>query len=253
VSEEPWYRTFFGEHYLRLYTPALTPERTAREVEGVLRLLGLPPGSRILDLCCGHGRHAVPLAAQGYEVTGQDLSELFLARARDEAEAEGVRVHWVQGDMREIPFQEEFDAVLNLFTAFGYLESDEEDQKVLRQVHQALQPGGLFLMELINRDGLMRRYRPHEITRFEDGLIQLDEGEFDLLGGRNHVRVTLIYPDGRRDEYRHDERIYTASELARMLMEAGLELKAAYGGLDGSPLTLESRRLVLVSRKPAAS
>src|SRR5262249_12669661 len=156
----PWYHEFFGEDYLRIYAHTLAPERTAQEVEGIVRLLALPPGSSILDLCCGHGRHSIPLAQRGYQVTGQDLSEFFLQRAQVDAQVEGVSVRWVRGDMREIPFANEFDAVINIFTAFGYFESEAEDQKVLRQVHRALKPGGRFLLELKHREDVMRHYRP---------------------------------------------------------------------------------------------
>ncbi|MBI3973420.1 MAG: class I SAM-dependent methyltransferase [Chloroflexi bacterium] len=252
--ERPWYETFFGEDYLRIYDPFLPPERTAQEVDGIVRLLGaagLAEGSAILDLACGHGRHAVPLAQRGYRVTGQDLSEVFLRRAEVHARAQGVDVRWVHGDMRHIPFEHEFDAVINIFTAFGYLESEEEDERVLREVHKALKPGGLFLLETMFREALMRQYQPHGISRRDDGLIVLEERRFDLLTNRNHVRVTLISPEGRRTEYTHAARIYTPAELVHMGAAAGLELAADYGGLDGSPLTLNSRRLVLVWRKPA--
>ncbi len=76
-----WYEEFFGERYLAEYAGLITAERTALEVEAAVALLGLPPGARILDLCCGHGRHAVELAARGYRVCGQDLCPLFLERA----------------------------------------------------------------------------------------------------------------------------------------------------------------------------
>ncbi len=89
MSNTPWYKTFFGEDYLRIYD-FLTPERTEREVEGIVNLLALPPGSSILDLCCGHGRHAIALAKRGYQITGQDLSEVFLRHAQAEADAQGV-------------------------------------------------------------------------------------------------------------------------------------------------------------------
>jgi len=249
ISESPWYRTFFGEDYLRIYQ-FLTPERTEREVEGIVKLLGLPKGRAILDLCCGHGRHTVSLAKQGYRMTGQDLSMVFLKHAREAAEAQGVAVQWVESDMRQIPFEEEFDAVINIFTAFGYFESEEEDQRVLHQVSKALKPGGLFLLEMMQREFLMRNFAPSLIDRHADGLIVLEEREFDLLTSRSNVLVTMIFPDGERREYRHAARVYTLTELVRMLALAGLHVQACYGGLDGSELSLNSRRLVVVARKP---
>src|SRR6266498_2542478 len=134
VTATPWYASFFGEEYFHIYGSMLSDERTAREVEGIVKLLALPPGSHILDLACGHGRHAVPLAQRGYRVTGQDLSQLFLEHAEAAARAAGVDVRWVHGDMRVIPFDAEFDAVTNIFTAFGYFDTEDEDLQVLRQV-----------------------------------------------------------------------------------------------------------------------
>lgn len=249
MDTPPWYASFFGEEYFRIYGSMLSDERTAREVEGIAQLLALAPGSAILDLACGHGRHAIPLAERGYRVTGQDLSDVFLSRARVDANARGVEVRWVHSDMREIPFESEFDAVINIFTAFGYLENDAENQRVLHQVHKALRPGGNFLIETRQRDGLVRRFQPFGVTRHEDGLLVTEERRFDQRTGRAVVRVTLIYPDGRRTETGHEARVYTLTELEAMLQGAGLDLQATYGGLDGSPLTLESR-LVLIAQKP---
>ena len=251
VTTTPWYVSFFGEAYFDIYGTLLSDERTTGEVEGIVKLLALPPGSHILDLACGHGRHAIPLAEQGYRVTGQDLSEIFLDRARADAQARGVKVNWVHSDMREIPFVDEFDAIINIFTAFGYLESDAEDQRVLHQVQKALRPGGRFLLELMHRDALLRWFQPFGVSRREDGLMVVKDRRFDQRTGRNAVRVTLIYPDGRRAELGHDARIYTLTELAGMLARSVLDIQATYGGLDGSPLTLDSRRLVVIAQKRA--
>lgn len=251
MDEQPWWQQLFGEDYLRAWGPVLPPERTEREVEGILRLLDLPSGSRILDLCCGHGRHAVALAGRGYQVTGQDLSEPFLRGAREAAAARGVAVAWVHGDMRRIPFEDEFDAVLNLFTAFGYFDREEENQQVLEQVAKALRPGGVFLLDFINRERVVREHRPHIISRHDDGLIVLDEGEIDLLAGRTERRVTLLFPGGARREYRHSVRIYTLVELVRMLASAGLELTGYWGDLDGGEFGLGSQRLVIQARRAA--
>jgi len=250
MTDRPWYEQFFGEDYLRMYLPNLPDVQTEEQVEAMLALLGLPPGASLLDLCCGHGRHAVRFAARGLRVTGQDLSELFLERARAEADRRSVEVRWVHGDMREIPFESEFDAVINYFTAFGYLEDEEEDLKVLRQVAKALKPGGRFLLETMHRDNLLRRFLPSSVTRHEDGLMVIEERKIDVLTSRINSRATLLEPDGSRTERRNSLRLYTLRELTRMLSAAGLEVEKACGGLDGSPATLDSTRLVLISRRP---
>jgi SAM-dependent methyltransferase len=251
LATSAWYVTYFGEQYFDIYGPMLSEERTTREVEGIIRLLDVPQGSRILDLACGHGRHAIPLAQRGYQITGLDLSEVFLDRARAEAQARGVTIRWVHSDMREIPFADEFDAIINIFTAFGYFENDAEDQQVLHQVHKALRPGGHFVLDLMHRDALVRGFQPFDVIRRDNGLVVTEERHFDQLAGQTTVRVTLFYSDGRRTELGHVVRSYTLTELAEMLRRSALEVQATYGGLDGSPLTLDSRRLVVVAQKRA--
>ncbi|GAC1358635.1 MAG: class I SAM-dependent methyltransferase [Ktedonobacteraceae bacterium] len=248
MSDIPWYITFFGEDYLRLYSPFLPPQKTAREVKDIVSLLNLPVGSSILDLCCGYGRHAIPLAMQGYLMTGLDLSAVFLQQARTTAGQQGVEIRWLQSDMRTIPFVSEFDAIINIFTSFGYLQNEAEDQIVLQQVQKALKPGGSFLLETVHQARVVRTISPHGITRYDDDLIVLEERHIDLLTSRNEVRVSLLHPEGKRTEHRQSMRIYTLTELVRMLASAGLQVQAYYGGLEGGPLTLDSR-LVLLARK----
>src|SRR5437016_12854634 len=116
-----WWRTWFGPRYLELYDETLT-ERTPAEIDRLEALLQLHPPRRILDLPCGQGRHAIELARRGYEVTGVDLSPYMLAVAKERAEANGVGVRWLAGDMREPLPGEVFDLVLNLFTSLGYFD-----------------------------------------------------------------------------------------------------------------------------------
>jgi len=252
-SDDAWYRVYFDEHYLHRYRPLLTDERSEREVDGIVDLLGLEPGDRVLDLACGHGRHAIRLARRGLRVTGFDLSEVFLERARADARTEGLAIDYVHGDMRELPWEGAFDAVINVFTAFGYLEDDAEDAKALQAVGRALRPGGRLLQETLHRDGLTPRFLSSYVERLDDGLITLHEHRLDLAAGGVEDTVTEIEVDGRRIVRRTWVRLYTVPEFRRMYEAAGLSLDAAYGGLDGGELTLASRRLVLVGSKPPAT
>ena len=147
----------FDEDYLYFYEEMLSPERTAAEVEQVAELLG--PREHVLDCPCGHGRISNALAEHGYRVTGIDQSELFLDRARTDAEARGVDVEYVHGDMRELPWKDRFDGVLNWFTSFGYFD-DETNRAVLRQFHDVLHPGGRLVMETQNPARLFRIFLP---------------------------------------------------------------------------------------------
>ena len=120
-AERPWYVDFFGDDYRIAYRSTLTDDRSDEETAFVAWTLGLSTGQEVLDLCCGHGRHALRLAQAGMKVTGLDLSEQYLAEARDAADREGVALELVRGDMRHIPYVLRFDAVINMFSAFWYL------------------------------------------------------------------------------------------------------------------------------------
>lgn len=248
LDEQPWYTGFFDDDYLRVFGPVLPAERTAAEVNGAVELLELAPGARLLDLCCGQGRHAVPLAQLGYRVTGLDLSRALLARAAAAAGRQSQRVGLVEADMRRLPFADgSFDAVLNLFHAFGYLEDEAQDELVLGEVARVLGPGGRFLQEVANREALVRGWHDSEIARHDDGLIVLQERALDLRTSRDVVRYTLLAADGRRTTREASIRLYTLTELEAMLGRAGLELLAVFGDLDGGPLELDSSCLVTLS------
>jgi SAM-dependent methyltransferase len=251
MSETIWFEDFFGVDYFAIYEDVLPPERTAAEVKNILALLDLPPGARVLDMACGHGRHAIPLALLGYQVTGFDLSEVFLERARADAEAAGASVRWLHGDMRELPFDGEFDAVINIFTAFGYFEDPADDLRVLRGVRSALRPGGRFLLETLHRDGLVARFAPRSFEKTTSGAIVLHERRWDLVGDVIVDEVTLIRPDGTRRNFTTRVRLHSLDEFLALLRQADLEPEGWYGGLDAGELGLNSRRLAIISRRPS--
>ena len=168
-SNTPWYVDFFGSDYQEAYGHIFTKERTEKEVLFVERTLGLSSNSRLLDLCCGQGRHSVLLASHGLKVTGQDLSREYLEQAGRSAKEQGVHLDLLCKDMRDIPFKDHFDAVINMFSAFGYLESDEENLKVLKAVREALKPGGRVLLDMINREWVVSNYDQSDWRQGEDG------------------------------------------------------------------------------------
>jgi SAM-dependent methyltransferase len=241
---------FFREgFYHRAWAPGERFERAEREVDFMVGALSLPSGASVLDLCCGEGRHAVELALRGYRMSGLDLSAFHLRLARQAAKDAGVSVRWHRADMRDLPWEDEFDAVINVFTSFGYLESDEEDFKVLMAVARALKPGGRFLLDTINREMLVRHWETHRWQEGADGTLRLEDRRFDFLGGRQRNRVLSIHPDGTRREREIDLRMYTLKELADMLSRAGLVVRQTWGGFDGRDYGLDTLRMIVLSEK----
>jgi SAM-dependent methyltransferase len=235
----------FDDDYLYFYEELLTPERTAAEVDLIWRLLELEPGLELLDLACGHGRIANPLAERGVRVTGLDATPLFLELARADAVERGVEVEYVEGDMRSIPWSGRFDRVLNWFTSFGYF-GDDDNRHVLHEAHEALKPGGLLAVEVSHRDNLLGRYLEEVVTeRGDDRMI--DRHRFDVETSRSHDERTIIRGDKQRT-FEFSVRMLTAAELRDWMLDAGFSETHAFGE-DGEPLTLEHRRMTVVAGK----
>ncbi len=243
---KPWWETFFGPDYLKQYEHR--EAATAAEVDGVEKILHLRPGCRILDLACGAGRHSVELARRGYEVVGFDLSPALLKAARVTAKAANVRVSFVRGDMRDLPQRNEFDAVINMFSSFGYFEDAEDDGKALAGVARALRVRGKFLMERFNREALAYELPLQGWRVLEDGSIILQEDAFDPLRGRYDTRQIVVDRKGTR-EHQGSVRAYTLPELKALFDGAGLYIHRVLGGLDLSPYRARSRRIVLYAVK----
>jgi SAM-dependent methyltransferase len=244
----PWYRAFYGRDYLQALGPSLT--NSEKEAEFAATTLGMKPGDQVLDLCCGQGRHALILAARGIAITGQDQSAEYLADARIAAEHMNIELPLVQSDMRDIPFENRFDCVINMFTSFGYFDTDDDDRKVLREIARALKPGGQVLIDLINRDWVVANNESADRRVNEDGTVVLEQRNLNLQTNRNEVSFTFIDPDGtRRKSFGHRIHLYTLDEIVQMMRQAGLEFLRAYGGFDSEPFSPTTRRMIVVARK----
>lgn len=235
--------SLFDEDYLYFYGDILSA-RQAGEIDVIWRLLGLQPGMEVLDLACGHGRIANELAARGCAVTGLDATALFIEMARKDAAERGLTVTYVHGDMRTLPWTRRFDRVVNWFTAFGYFD-DDGNREVLAQVARALRPGGVFALEMNNRDFVLRRSQPSSVHE-RDGNLLIDRHRYEVPTGRM-LTERLIVRDGHVRRVPFFVRYFTYTELRDWLVAAGF---AAVDGYDdsGNELTLDSRRMIVVAR-----
>ena len=243
-----WWKKYFSEDYLKLYRH--DEGESSREVSAVVRMLQLQKGQKVLDLACGFGRHSVILAQNGMNVTGYDLSDSFLKKAGEIADSLMVGLELKQGDMREIPYVEEFDAVINMFTAFGFFDREEEDLQVLKGVHRALRPGGQFLMDVINREFALADVN-HRRWTVENSSYLLEERFFDYFNSRLDLNNRLILHSGEVKEANYSIRLYTLTEMLDMFNKAGLVLTDVYGNFDGELYNAKSPRMILVASKEA--
>lgn len=241
-----WWQKFFDEHYLKVYEEL--ERASSREVKSIIRMMDLKPKAKILDLCCGYGRHSIELAQRGFKVTGYDLSDFFLNKAKNDSAVSGLKISYVKGDMRKLPFESRFDAVINIFTSFGYFDRERDDLKVLKGVCKALKDRGLFLLDLKNREHLIRNFQRRR-WRPEKDFIMLEDNFFDLFTSRWESTRTLVFSNGKRAEHSISMRLYSFAEILILLKKAGFVLESVYGDFDFGEYSLDSPRMILICRK----
>jgi SAM-dependent methyltransferase len=238
------------ELWAALEETLFNPERLQMapgDVDGVVRLLGLQPGARILDLCCGPGRHAVELAGRGYAVTGVDRNPAYLDRAREAAGEAGVELELVRADMREFVRPGAFDAVINLYTSFGYFEDDDQDLRVLQNVKTSLAAGGAALLDLQGKESMALSFEERRWS--EVGGVHLLQHTRAIDDWTRVESRWVLVRDGEQKEFVIRLRMYSASELKRLFRCAGFGQVAVFGSLDGVPYDHRARRLVAVARR----
>ncbi|MDP9036564.1 MAG: methyltransferase domain-containing protein [Myxococcota bacterium] len=243
-----WWEELFNDDYLRT-TERMTDEQIAREVDFIEDSLSVERGGAVLDLACGTGRHGIELARRGYQVVAFDLSLAMLARAGDEAQERETKLNFVQGDMREMTFDEQFDGVYCWNTSFGYFEEDKNAQ-VIDRVRRALKGGGLLLLDVVNRDFLTRQ--SPSLAWFEgDGCVCMDEMNVDFITSRMRVKRTMMLDDGRSREIDYSMRVYSLHELGKILHEHGFKVCEVSGriGTPGVYFGNESSRTIILAEK----
>ncbi len=217
------------------------------EVNNIIDLLHLKRGSKILDLCCGVGRHSLEFARRGYSVTGVDLTGIYLREARRKAKHEGLAIKFFQQDMRQFRRTNTFDAVINLFTSFGYFATQKDDVRVAEHMYTSLRKGGFFVIELMGKEVLARIFRPRDWYEHEGTIIMEERtpsNDWSTLENR-----WIILTGKRKKEFRFRLRFYAASELTALLRQVGFRKTDVYGDLAGAPYDSKATRLIAVARK----
>lgn len=249
--ESTWWSDIFTEDYFRTL-PKNFHKQTLREVEFIVDRLGLEPGARLLDLCCGFGRHTMELAKRDFDLVGLDLAMPLLQKALNEAQRRSLSIKFVHGDMRELSFESVFDGIFNVQTSFGYFD-DQTNFKVLQGILRALKPGGRFLVEVINRDFVMDEI-PMRIWWEGTECLILEEVDFDHDRSLLLVKRSFVFEDSGREPWEQliQVRLYSSHELRNLMKRAGFEVielsgdwtypKAFFGAA--------SQRVILVAERP---
>ncbi len=231
-----WAQGYYGELYLDSVQDLLTPQLSALEAAVIARLLGLAPGQRVLDLACGHGRHARALASRVGELVGLDRSAAYLRRARSEAAAgEAAAPRLVQGDLRALPFAAgAFDAIYSWYASL-FMFDEPGNVAALAELRRVLRRGGRALVH--HGNPLRLAGDPVASTRrtLPGGAVVEERARFDPRTGVERARRRLVRPDGPALEGEATLRYYRPDEWGPLADAAGLALVAVTSttGLDG--------------------
>lgn len=242
-----WFKHWFADElYMHLYA-----HRDAEEARQAIDLFqnttSLKSGTGpLLDLACGTGRHAFELARRGYHVIAADLSPTLIADAQRKTRRFSSTLQLVRADMRHIPLSASVVAVLQLFTAFGYFPTDEENLSVLRQVRGCLRSGGWYMLDFLNAAGLSHTLEPYTRTEIDGATI---EQVRKIEHGRVEKRI-VVQSGGRKKEFRESVRLFTLEDFRRMLPQYGFSLESVFGSYRGDPYGPSSPRCIMFARVP---
>ncbi len=238
-----WYKNWFGNEYLTLYA-----HRDEQEAKKLIKLvnsnINIESDARIIDLCCGQGRHARILANMGFKVVGVDLSRTLLESAKYK-NSHSENAQFVQADMRCLPFTGSFDLLLNLFTSFGYFDSDEKNQSVFSQFAQVLKHDGRFVFDYMNDKHVRDNLISHQNEEIGNINIELERYISDE---RVQKKITM-YQDDKKSVFFESVKMYSPEKIQDMMRQSGLSVDKIIGDYDDSAFLTYSPRLIIIGSK----
>ena len=256
MSKKQWYETLF-ENYGQKYDNESFTQGTLGECDFIEQELGFNKSLKILDIGCGTGRHSIELTRRGYQVTGVDLSESQINRAKEKADEQKLKIDFFQGDARNLPFDEEFDIALMLCEGgFPLMETDEMNFEILRSAGRSLKPKGKLIFTTLN--GLFPLY--HSVEEFcagnsTEGNATYRSNTFDLMTFRDHNITEVEDDSGKLITLDCNERYYVPSEITWLLKSLGFVRIDIFGAKLGAfsrndKLTTEDFEMLVIGELP---
>jgi SAM-dependent methyltransferase len=222
-------------------------EGTTGEIDRLITLMDIKKDAKILDLCCGTGRHSLELARRGYDVVGVDITKEYLEIARKQAHSEGLNINFVRNDMRRFCQIEAFDAVINMYTAFGYFEDIADDKRVLDNVYCSLRKGGKMLIDIIGKEIVAKNFIEREWHKSNDNIF-LRESKISRNWSWCENKWMML-ENGKLREFEFGHRLYSAAELIAFLKDCGFGPVNIYGDLAGADYDHNANRLIAIAEK----
>jgi len=250
-----WYESLF-ENYAQKYDKECFVQGTLGECDFIEQEISRDKSLKIIDIGCGTGRHSIELVKRGYQITGIDLSESQLKRAREKAKEQGVEIDFQKHDARDLPFEGEFDVAIMLCEGgFSLMETDEMNFEILKNATKVLNGKGKLIFTSLN--GLFPLF--HSVKEFyksaaKEGSAECKGCSFDLMTFRDHNTTVFEDDTGNKKELKCNERYYVPSEITWFLKTLGYKKIDIFGAKLGAfsrkdTLTTEDFEMLVVAIK----
>ena len=250
-----WYESLF-ENYAQKYDKECFVQGTLGECDFIEQEINRDKSLKIIDIGCGTGRHSIELVKRGYQITGIDLSESQLKRAREKAKEQGVEIDFQKHDARDLPFKGEFDLAIMLCEGgFSLMETDEMNFEILKNATKVLNDKGKLIFTTLN--GLFPLF--HSVKEFyksvaKEGSAECKGCSFNLMTFRDHNTTVFEDDTGNKKELKCNERYYVPSEITWLLKTLGYKKIDIFGAKLGAfsrkdKLTPEDFEMLIVAEK----
>lgn len=251
TDSSTWWGALYDDLLEDMLLERESEEETERTLDFIIRHLGVAPGARVFDQCCGNGSLALPLAMRGYEVHGVDQAGVYISRANTIARESGASATFVTADAFDyVP--EACAGAFNWWTSFGYADDDQTNLRMLKRAFESLAPGGVFLLDTMNVPAIFRHFQRDVVTERQTrrGKVTLHrKSRFDLPAGRILKTWTYHVPKQPPTSRETSVRLYLPSTLKEMLHAVGFDKVELTGDLDDSPLHMDHLRCICVATK----
>ena len=258
----PWWSEeygFFGSFYMEgdaskegylIEKKQSLDDRTKTEVDGLVKLTGIKNDARVLDCPCGYGRHSIELAKRGFNVVGSDINSAHLRKAIEDAKKNLLDVTFNKESMIDLGYDSEFDVVVNMFYSFGFFDTDEENEKTLKNFYNALKPGGKFLMHTdVNIPRILSgKYKEDEKRNLTTGKTLRVIDSYNPTTKR--IEGSWIINNGINQEKKdYSVRVYTKDEFESLCKKIGFSSVITYSDWSGLAYSEDAEDMIVVATK----
>ncbi len=241
---------FENENFWEDMYPFLFPERVfdsaLAQVEDLITMANFK-GGKVLDLCCGPGRHTYELAKKGYQVTAVDRTPYLLNKAREYCVSRQKNIEFVEEEMLHFCREDHYDLVINIFTSFGYYENEKDNYKVLENIYNSLVRGGKLVIDLAGKEIIAKSYHTTGFSELDN--MTMVEKRFIHDGWHKITNEWILMREGRYTKHQFSIFVYSGHELKSLLQQAGFKHVVLYGDWDKRSYDQNARRLIAIAEK----